>query len=65
VWLSVVISTAGRVAETTLVQSAGDGTLDEKAVQAVKAWRFKPATRNGKAISVRDTIIVHFERAAE
>jgi TonB family protein len=64
VWLSVVISTAGHVVEATLVQSAGDVTLEEKAIQAVRAWRFKPATRNGKAVAVRNTVIVHFERTA-
>jgi hypothetical protein len=28
----------------------------------VEAWHFEPATRNGKAVPVKENIIVHFER---
>ena len=34
--------------------------LDEKAVEAVKSWRFRPATRNGKPVTALARIEVTF-----
>jgi protein TonB len=35
--------------------------LDENAVAAVKQYRFKPATENGKAVAVYLNVEVNFE----
>lgn len=64
VTLSVTISNRGTVALATVVRTCGDKTLDERAVETVKTWRFKPATRDDKAVAVRDNFIVKFERSA-
>jgi TonB family protein len=34
--------------------------LDEKAVEAVSKWRFKPAMKDGKPVPVTANIIVNF-----
>jgi TonB family protein len=34
--------------------------LDEKAIEAVQKWRFRPAQRNGKSVVVRATIYINF-----
>ena len=37
----------------------GDG-LDEKAIETVKTWKFKPATRNGVPVPVRVKVVITF-----
>jgi TonB family protein len=34
--------------------------LDEKAIEAVSKWRFKPATKDGKPVPVAANISVRF-----
>ena len=34
--------------------------LDEKAMEAVRQWRFKPAMKGGKAVTVGALVTVHF-----
>jgi TonB family protein len=34
--------------------------LDEKAIEAVKKWRFEPARKNGHAVAVRVNVEVNF-----
>jgi protein TonB len=34
--------------------------LDEKAIEAVRQWRFKPALKNGKPVTVGAMVTVHF-----
>ena len=36
--------------------------LDEKAIEAVKQWRFEPGMKNDKAVAVRATIEVNFRK---
>jgi TonB family protein len=42
-----------------VVRSLGMG-LDEKALEAVKTWRFEPARMNGRPVAVQMNIIVNF-----
>ncbi len=42
-----------------VVQSLDPG-LDQKAIEAVSKWRFRPATRNGTPISLEVTVEVNF-----
>jgi TonB family protein len=57
--LSVDIAPDGRVYNVRLERSLGLG-LDEKAVEAVEQWTFKPGTRGGQPVTVRAKVTVHF-----
>jgi len=60
VMLQVQIDETGKVSEhITVLRSVGSG-LDEKAIEAVKQWRFRPALRDGKPVAVPATIEVNF-----
>jgi periplasmic protein TonB len=60
VLLQAIITPDGRATEIRVLKGLGLG-LDEKAVEAVRTWRFKPAAGpNGKPASVRQTIEVTF-----
>lgn len=37
-------------AEVAMLQSTGNRTLDDLAMQAARQWRFKPATENGQFV---------------
>jgi protein TonB len=57
--LSVVVGTDGRTQDIRVQHSLGM-SLDEKAVEAVGRWRFKPATKNGQPVAVQLSIEVNF-----
>jgi len=60
VMLSAIITAEGRAIDIQVVKGLGLG-LDEKAIKAVRDWRFRPAQGpNGKPASVRQTIEVTF-----
>ncbi len=59
VLLSVVVDEHGVPQDIHVVRPLGLG-LDEKAVEAVQRWRFRPGIRNGKPVRVRATIEVSF-----
>jgi len=57
--LSTVVDVQGEPQDVKVVKGLGMG-LDENAIEAVKTWRFKPATLNGKPVPVRLNIAVEF-----
>jgi TonB family protein len=57
--LSVVIDEHGIPTDIRVTGPLGLG-LDEKAVQAVQHWRFRPGLHNGKPVKVRASIEVSF-----
>ena len=59
VLLSVEIDPTGIATNIKVQRSLGLG-LDEKAIQAVKQWRFKPGEKDGKPVTVAATIEVNF-----
>lgn len=60
VLLVAIITAEGRATDIHVVKGLGLG-LDEKAIEAVRTWRFKPAGGpNGKPATVRQTIEVTF-----
>ncbi|MGZ0169957.1 MAG: TonB family protein [Planctomycetales bacterium] len=48
VLLSVTIAVSGKVTKVTVAESCGHESLDQAALDAVRRWRFSPATRGGK-----------------
>ncbi len=59
VMLSIVVNTDGKAEQISVVKSLGMG-LDEKAIEAVQKWRFKPGTNKGVPVKVRAQIEVNF-----
>jgi protein TonB len=57
--LSIVIDEHGMPTQFKVVRPLGLG-LDEKAIEAVQKWRFKPGYRDGKAVAVLATVEVNF-----
>jgi protein TonB len=50
----IQIDTAGRVESAKAAEGSGSRVLDDAAIAAVKSWRYRPATLNGKPVpSVR------------
>ena len=58
--VSLVIDEQGLPTQVKVVRGLGYG-LDEQAVAAVRAYRFKPATKDGKPISASLNIEVNFQ----
>jgi TonB family protein len=59
VTVQVVISPDGTTRDFRIIKSPGYG-LDEKAIDAVRLWRFIPGMRDGKAVAVLATVQVNF-----
>lgn len=57
--LWIVVDAQGNVADCRVVKPLGLG-LDEKALEGVKVWKFKPAMRNGTPVPVRVMVEVSF-----
>jgi TonB family protein len=55
----VVVGPDGKVHDVKVSRSLGLG-LDEKAMEAVKVWKFDPARKNGQPVAVEMTIEVNF-----
>jgi TonB family protein len=49
--LSILVAADGRVLESRVSQSSGSGRLDAAAIEAVRHWRFTPATVDGTPIA--------------
>ncbi len=56
-WL--IVGTDGRPHDIRVIRSLGMG-LDEKAVSAVKTWKFEPGRRNGTAVAVQVNVEINF-----
>ena len=59
VLLSSVVDTNGKAQDIKVTKSLGMG-LDEKAVEAVSKWTFRPGTRNGVPVNVRVQLQINF-----
>jgi protein TonB len=59
VQLSVIVDETGHPRDIKVAQSLGLG-LDQKAIEAVEKWLFKPGTKDGKPVAVFATIQVSF-----
>jgi periplasmic protein TonB len=59
VLLSLVVDENGVPQDIKVIRSLGLG-LDQKAIEAVQKWRFKPGQKDGKAVPVSANIEVNF-----
>ena len=59
VLVSLIIGADGLPKNPRVVRALGMG-LDEKAIEAVKQYRFKPAEKDGTPVAVQMNVEVHF-----
>ena len=57
--LLLVVGADGKTRDIQVARSLGLG-LDEKAIEAVKRWKFEPALKDGKTVAVRINVKVNF-----
>ncbi len=57
--LWVVVGADGRPRDTRIQRSLGMG-LDEKALEAVRRWKFEPAMKDGKPVAVQINVEMNF-----
>jgi TonB family protein len=57
--VQVTVAADGSVERLQLAEGSGNRELDRAAMEAVRRWTFKPATRNGQAVAA--TVIVPLE----
>ena len=59
VMLYLVVGKDGKTYNIRVGQALGMG-LDEKAVEAVRTWRFEPAHKDGQPVAVQVNVEVNF-----
>jgi TonB family protein len=59
VMLSLVVTPDGNTTDIKVTTPLGSG-LDEKAIAAVRQWKFEPATKDGKPVAVKIKVEVSF-----
>ena len=57
--LQLVVDDQGRPQNLKVLRSLGLG-LDQKAIEAVEKWRFKPGMNKGQAVKTRAVVEVNF-----
>jgi protein TonB len=59
--IKICVNQLGKIDSADVATSSGFPELDEAAIKVAKAYRFKPATSEGKAVSSCPTLPVKFE----
>jgi TonB family protein len=59
VLLALIVDQQGRARNVRIVRSLGMG-LDEKAIEAIKKWKFAPGTKDGYPVAVQVNVEVNF-----
>jgi len=59
VLLSIVIGADGKTSQIRVIKPLGLG-LDEKAIEAVLKWRFRPSQKDGRPVAVTANVEVNF-----
>ncbi len=57
--LSIIVDPTGKARDIKVIRPLGLG-LDEKAIEAVMKWRFKPGQKDGAPVPVQATVEVNF-----
>jgi periplasmic protein TonB len=57
--VEMIVDSQGNVREAQVMKSVGLG-LDEKALEAVRTWKFKPGLKNGVPVATRVSVEVYF-----
>lgn len=59
--LRFVVDRDGHVSDVRVVRAEPEGIFEEKAVEAVRKWRFKPGQYSGEPVNSRVTVPIRFE----
>ena len=59
--LLLVVNSAGKATNIRVVQGLGYG-LDEKAIEAIGKWKFRPAMKDGTPVAVEITVLMDFRK---
>jgi TonB family protein len=57
--LAVEVDASGNVADAKVIHHLGLG-LDEKALEAIQQWKFKPGTKNGRPVAMEVEVTMSF-----
>jgi periplasmic protein TonB len=60
VWVSV--DEKGRTFDLTLKKSSGYDEFDRAALEGIRKWKFKPATKDGVPVTVRIDVVINFKQ---
>ena len=61
VWMLAVVRRTGDVGDVQISRSLdAEYGLDRQAIKALKQWKFKPGTKDGKPVAVEVTIEMTF-----
>lgn len=58
-WLTTIVNTEGEATDIEITKPAGLG-LDEKAVEAVRGWKFKPGMKDGNPVAIKISVEIEF-----
>ena len=59
VWMAAVVLANGDVGDVQ-ISKALDPDLDQEAIKAMKQWKFRPGTKDGKPVAVEVTVEMRF-----
>ena len=59
--VEVTIDATGRIVESKLAQGLGPN-IDQNVLTMIQSWVFKPATKDGVAVSSEQELLFHYER---
>jgi protein TonB len=59
------VDATGRVISVKIVKSMPDGVFDKSAIKALKRWKFRPKTVDGKAIAQTGVITLNYKLGGE
>ena len=60
VWLDVVVTREGRVADVRVTRTLDPGGLDDEAIKAARLWQFAPGRLSGQPVDVLVTLVMDF-----
>jgi TonB family protein len=63
-YLSLIVGADGKTRDIRVTGSVGKG-LDERAIDTVRKWRYRPGKYKGRAVPVRATMVFHFGHCNE